>query len=207
MGTVSVVSRFSTSVSLFASLVVALIAWPSLQKAYHMDHLLSQTDSRAVAANWIAGHLPEGSRIFQSGTDWAQIELAPSRRTLESRIRQAKAEGKKGCRLKIRLDNTTQGQGYHLIAFDPDQPVWEHESRPEYAVLHETPLFVYSPVPEQLTEWLTTHYAPIQQIQGVGLGKPEWYDQIDAQFLPFSDYAHAQRPGPNITIYRRRDID
>jgi hypothetical protein len=181
------------------------VASPSLYRIYRMDGLLALQDSRVTAERWITANVTKRSTLVQSGTDWAHLEVRPSRQTLEEWITEARQKGRGGRRLQIRLDRTGTNEGYVLVSHTAAQPIWEKESKPDYAIQHDSPLHVYTPIPSEWKVWIAANYDPVATFEGVGSGKDAWHDQIDAQFLPFAGFEGARRPGPNITIYRRRD--
>ena len=180
-----------------------LFALPSIHRTWHFDQLISREDSRVLAANWIHAHVPEGSAIYQSGTIWAQAQIAPSLNALKAQLAATHAQGRQGRLLQIQMKQTRSDQGYDLFAYDPEHPVYERDFLPDYAILYDSPLSVYTPLPEALETWVARHYDLAQTIDGAGRNGA-WYDWIDAFFVPFAGKTTAVRPGPNVRIYARR---
>jgi hypothetical protein len=70
-------------------------------------------------------------------------------------------------------------------------------------VLYDSPLAQYTEVPEPIRRLVDASYTLRQVYRAAG---PEalsnWYDQLDAYYLPFSGFRDVERPGPNIAIYQ-----
>jgi 4-amino-4-deoxy-L-arabinose transferase-like glycosyltransferase len=61
-----------------AALSVVCLAWPSAQSVVSFNRLISRTDSRVVARQWLERHVPPGRTIAQLGTDGGQVLLFQS---------------------------------------------------------------------------------------------------------------------------------
>ena len=186
-------------------ILCALVSGPSVYRSVYLDYLFSADDSRVMVARWVDDEVAQGSRIYQSGTDWAHAHLIPSLGTLETRLAEQQKAGKRGRLLQTQIDHVRAGGrkhgGFDIVAYDPDDPIWEKTDLPDYVILYESPLKVYTPLPEPLIHWVDGHYQMVHEIEGVGDGSRSWFDQLDAFFVPYVGLAHAKRLGPNIRIY------
>ena len=83
---------------------------------------------------------------------------------------------------------------------DEDGPV----DRPEWIVVAESPLRLYTAVAPELRTILGREYERVQAFTPTREPEPEsWFDRQDAFFLPYANFSRRDRPGPQITIYRR----
>ncbi|MCM3880820.1 MAG: glycosyltransferase family 39 protein [Vicinamibacterales bacterium] len=96
------------------------------------------------------------------------------------------------------------GVVYHRWHFYPEANSFgDPDGRtPEWLVLAESPLWTYATVPAELHRLAAEKYEVAQVVRGTSDG-PAVYDLEDAFFLPLSGFGTVERPGPNITIYRR----
>ncbi len=161
-------------------MAVALV-FPSAWKSIQLDRLLVRADSRVLAADWIGTHVKNGSSLYRSGSIYAQTQVAP--------------EGGPPP-LAIWEFDGRRGQFATPSGLTTDWPQW--------IVIHESPLLIYTMVPEAVREGLT-HYQMRHAVEAIGLRAAHVYDQQDAWFLPLDGFGGLGRPGPNITIYERRD--
>jgi hypothetical protein len=76
-----------------------------------------------------------------------------------------------------------------------------------YFVVGETPLTLFT-TPEFEMKRIRTLYKPVVRFSPLKNERSphtaEAYDQLDAFYIPFTDPAMIQRPGPTITIYQVR---
>jgi hypothetical protein len=77
---------------------------------------------------------------------------------------------------------------------------------PDWLVLPESPLAVYTFVPGELREAAKTQYDLACLVRASVEPDPGVYDKQDAFFLPISGFGSILRPGPTIAIYRRRAV-
>lgn len=74
---------------------------------------------------------------------------------------------------------------------------------PRYAVV----LGAYARTPPPLRQRAAEQYVLVWSVRGTsGSARRAVYDQQDAFFLPIAGFSAVERPGPNISIYRRRDL-
>lgn len=74
--------------------------------------------------------------------------------------------------------------------------------RPGWIIVEESPLVLYSPHPNELTPILD-RYVFRHRIVAMH-GQTHVYDQQDAFFLPLDGFTGVLRPGPNFSMYSRR---
>ena len=163
-----------------AAVITVLVALPSTLTTVRFDRMLTQRDNRVIAAEWLAAHVGEEERVHETGAVYA----APTAAWPPGRARTAPV-------------------GFDSIpgAFsDEDGPV----DRPEWIVVAESPLRLYTAVAPELRTILGREYERVQAFTPTREPEPEsWFDRQDAFFLPYANFSRRDRPGPQITIYRR----
>ncbi len=177
----AVVSRVATRRRLpVAAAVSLMLAVPSLVATARFDTLLARPDSRGLAAEWIGAHVPSGSRIAQSGSEYGRVHLpwghAYHLWSFHPRFN-AFVEG--------RWDPVT--------------------GTPDYIIVQESPL-PYSYVVPQMQQMLNDDYGLVHAIRAVRMDQQSAnvYDLQDAFFLPYAGFKGVSRPGPNLYIWQRR---
>jgi 4-amino-4-deoxy-L-arabinose transferase-like glycosyltransferase len=159
-------------------LLAAIVAGPSLLNSIRLDLLLARTDTRVLAARWLAPRLHPDDTLHDAGGDYARLPLEG-----------AEFHG-------WRYDSATRSFG------DPTGRT------PDWIVLDESPLPAYSSVDAALLSLVEREYVMVHEVLGTrGVTAAAVYDQQDAFFLPVSGFAGVQRPGPDVRIYRRRDLE
>lgn len=167
-------TKLSSSAALL--LVAVLVAGMGVVNCTWFDVLLSRTDSRVLAARWLAPRLRANDSLYDSGGNYTKLDL--------SRLR------------------------YHVRLFDAASESFGHPGGqlPDWLVLHESPLSLYTRIPQPVLELARTRYFLVQTVPAT---KPRpgsaVYDLQDAFFMPVSRFDEVRRPGPTVRIYRRRD--
>jgi hypothetical protein len=159
--------------------VVLVMALPSTMTVVRFDRLLTRVDTRVQAAEWLRGALQPEQSVYESGASYARPHYAwgGSVNVVETEFDERRA-----------AFLTPSGQ-----AIEPD-----------WIVLAESPLRLYTPVPGTLRGVLTSRYERVAQFQPSREPEPESiFDRQDAFFLPFSDFESRERPGPTLSIYKR----
>ena len=158
---------------------VLILALPSLVTAVRFDRMMTQTDTRVLAAAWLRNEIAPGQSLYESGASYARPHYAWG-----SSIDFVEAE----------LDPRTSA--FVTLAGQPIEPDW--------IVLAESPLRLYTPVPGALRGILASRYRKVREFFPTHELEPEAiFDRQDAFFLPFADFSARDRPGPALTIYRR----
>jgi 4-amino-4-deoxy-L-arabinose transferase-like glycosyltransferase len=156
------------------TVLAAILILPSLVNSVWFDVLLSKTDTRVLAAQWLAPRLTPEMSLHDATGPYSHLDL--------ERVR------------------------FHPWSFDPTSKSFGHpEGRtPDWLVLDESPLRLYSGAPYELRELAREKYSLEQTFAATGSrARSAVYDQQDAFFLPFSRFYTVERPGPTILIYRR----
>lgn len=165
----------------WVAVLSGLIVWPSARSVVMFDRLLTERDSRLVAADWMLANVPPGSDIYQTGNGYGHVQLEFSR--------------------PFRYRHWTWEGGRFRSA---RRPFERTSAWPEWIVVHQSPL-PYSHVPGEVARRLRTDYMLVHFVRAVDPNDSHnVYDVQDAFFVPFAGFTHVMRPGPNIFIYRRR---
>ena len=140
------------------------------------DILLSRTDSRVLAARWLAPRIQPGDSLYDSGTDYTRLNLS------ELRYHQW-------------WYDAASGSFGHPAG---ETPVW--------LVLYESALASYTRTPLPLLELAQSRYHLVHTVEAArARAGSAVYDLQDAFFMPVSGFYEVRRPGPTVRIYRRRD--
>ena len=159
-----------------AAALVFVLGWGPVSTAVQMDLALARTDTRVLAARWLGPQLQPEHTLHDAGSDYTRLDM----RTLR----------------------------YHEWRFDPKTQSFGHPAglTPDWLVIGESPLAQYTSADPGLRRLAAERYHPVYTVRGTTTpDAPGVYDQQDAFFLPFSGFAEVERPGPTITIYRRRE--
>ena len=163
-----------------AALVALAVGSLSLWKSVQLDRLLNRTDSRVLAAEWLLQQGSAGETVYISGSHNGRPDLF--------------VRGKPG--------------PLTVVTFDPQAQVFRNPDggevpSPQWIVVQQSPLIQYSHVPDAITQRLRD-YDLRYRVRAVDMNQPHVYDQQDAWFLPLAGFDGVARPGPNLSIYRRR---
>ena len=73
-------------------------------------------------------------------------------------------------------------------------------------MIPESPLRLYATPDPAIQRLALERYTPVFVARGTRrLDSAAVYDQQDAFFMPFSRFWEVERPGPTVTVYRRRE--
>ena len=122
-------------------------------------------------------------------------------------------------RQRVTPDETLYEEGGHYAAIDlGDAPVhrWSFNPAdgsfgdtggrtPDWIVLEGSPLWTWAGTSPEIRKLAAERYTLVRNIRAADDG---WavYDLADAFFLPVAGFRGVERPGPNVLIYRRRDL-
>lgn len=181
---VSMCRRFATvlrwrAVTPTLAIVTLLVATPSAIKSWELDRLFGRTDSRVLAAEWIAAHVPEGATIYQTGSHYGRPDLS-------------------------RRGNLSP---YSVLTYDESARTFRTPSGdpivgPDWLVVQEHPLVIYGRIPEVIRAALPK-YALRQAFRAIDMQTWHVFDQQDAFYVPLGGFAGVERPGPNLYVYER----
>lgn len=169
-----IAARTTLSPRAAAAALTVAVAAPSLVNVVWFDALLARTDTRVLAARWLAGELQSDDSLHDAGGEYSQLDLRHLRFHQWYFDRAAKSFG------------------------DPQGRT------PDWLVLHESPLRAYAGVPPEIRQLAQQRYVLVQTFTATrGRARSAMYDHQDAFFMPVSGFATVERPGPTILIYRR----
>jgi hypothetical protein len=183
--------------ALSAATVIALV--PSLIHDLRYDTLIQQTDTRTLAFDWLAQHVPEGGRTaipYMTGP-------AHDQGMIDSRVHSHSASDPYVAGF---LDGRLETQ-YHVLELSlPDLQLSSlarfRELGIEYVVIgYETPgtgCHVESP----LERTLAAQGPPVASFSPTVGCSVSVFDPIDTYYVPLAGYAGWLRPGPPLRIYR-----
>ena len=78
---------------------------------------------------------------------------------------------------------------------------------PDYIVIQQSPLSLYSVVPPAIPDILRARYRAVQTFRtGLSSLDEQAFDASDAFFLPLRRLERIRRPGPEFDVYERADI-
>ena len=174
--------RRQEAAAAFAWGLAAVVAAPSIAAALHTDLLLSRTDNRLIAADWIRQQYPNGVTIAQTGTVAGQVQMTTT--------------------------DPDAAERYPLLKFEPETKRFftadDREGSPELILVEECPLS-YCDISPRWREVMKDRYEGVQGfVAYVASSDALVYDRDDDFYLPLAGLSDVMRPGPNITVYRRR---
>ena len=179
--------RPSWAMPMLAVLAVVFLAPSSVRIVRFLD-ILGQTDSRVLATDWIARSFPAGATIGQHGAGYGRVEFPLTE------------AGTEGPHRSLRFDKD------RLIFFAADDSVM---AAPDVIVVQRAPVELYDDAPRNLMKVVAARYDLAYFV--VAFEKPAYnvsrvYDWQDAFFVPLEGFDGVHRPGPNLSIYVRRDL-
>jgi Dolichyl-phosphate-mannose-protein mannosyltransferase len=173
------VARRNTRLAFITAIaLVCICAGPTAAKSVQFDRVVSRTDSRALAANWVERRIEPGASILMTG---GGFPLSRDGKPLPYDVWMVEPYG------------------------DSSRVIGPAGQRPDWIVVEESPLRRYSYFPEALAPVLH-EYVLIYTIRAVNPAPGMVYDQQDAFYLPLNHFAHVTRPGPNFLFYERREL-
>lgn len=178
---------------------IAIVAGPSLAHDVRYDLLIQQTDTRTLAYNWLAAHVPPGSRAavpYMAGPAHDQAMIDSGEHS------HGATDPYVASFLDSRLE--TQYSIIELAAADLQLTSLDRFKNQgiQYVVVgYETPgtgCRVESPL-ERLLQQQAQLVATFSATDGC---PQSVFDPIDTYYVPLAGYQGWQRPGPSIRIYR-----
>lgn len=172
----------STKGTWITVLLAALFIAPSTWNVVRIDRLLAIPDSRLLADAWLRSNMPAGATVYQSGSIYSQVQW-------------------KGPSLFAPAEDWSFEEAAARF-FRAGAP---SVSQPDFVIVQESPLELYTAVPRALDVVLAQDYTLVQRIEAYDPAAISGvFDRIDAFFLPLSGFGGIHRPGPNMAIYRKR---
>ena len=175
-GSLSPGARRRFATSTMLALTTIFIA-PSALNVWRFDRIVNRTDNRVVVSEWFEQHVPPGSSVLQSGSRYG---LAQFSRHL----------------------------GYKEWVWDGNAGIFRigghpASGEPEWILVQESPL--PSTTQPAVTQLLAKDYVLVTSFKALSLTDDLVYDRQDMFYVPFAGLDHVTRPGPNFTLYARRD--
>ena len=199
--------RMRLAIAPVGAVLFGAVALPPLVTSIGHGSLLTRKDTRLLAREWLDAHVASGAPIYQSGQSWGKVQLPPSwellalqypaRNDLRKRLQKARLNrGGPG------FDEWTFKSGrFHVN----EAPV---DGAPEWIVLQEHPLRRFTEVPDEVRALVASAYEPVARYEGTSAAVPgDAFDVQDAFFVPYAPVAGVVRPGPNLSVYRRRSAE
>jgi 4-amino-4-deoxy-L-arabinose transferase-like glycosyltransferase len=159
--------------------LAAVVITPTAASSLLFDRLMARVDTRVLGANWVMSHFPTGASIYQTGWGYGYLVPTPRERYIpyffNDRTASLEVNGQKAIDL------------------------------PDIIVLLESPLAVYSQVPQPVRMLAEEHYELAETLDGAsdeGVGGAV-YDLEDAFYAPFAGLDRVTRPGPHVRIFVR----
>jgi hypothetical protein len=169
-------TRFSHGVTV--ALMAAVIGFPALVSSTWFDVLLAKTDTRVLAGRWLAANVTPEESLYDAGGTYAQSSV------LGFSVHLWKLETFDD------QTNTFRGAGGRI---------------PDWLVVAESPL-IYTTLAPGLARLASERYELVNKLSAtLDGGSDAVYDPQDAFFLPVTGFSRVLRPGPTISIYRRRE--
>ena len=156
--------------------IAVVLAAPALVTSVWSDTLLAQPDTRVLASQWLAEHVPRSDSVYQAGSNYSDTPLGP-----------------------------LQPQTWPRAAFDNASARFESDALPDWLIIPESPVTLYTFVPPSLRKIAAERYEIMHRVRATRPNVPDTgiYDPDDAFFLPVTGFGAILRPGPTIVIYRR----
>jgi len=169
-----------------AAALALIVASPSAMRVVRLDRLLSQPDSRLLAARWIESAFPDGASVGQSGVRYGRVQLT--------------------------VDSSGRVGRYPMLEYNPKQRTFAEPGHrpvdaPDVIVIQQSPLPHYaeaSPPSRDLLEGRYTLGTIVPAFAPERPGQRRVYDWQDAFYVPLEGFEGVERPGPNLMIYVRR---
>jgi hypothetical protein len=187
-------------------MVVGLVVLPPVWNVVQWDRLVRRTDTRVLAADWVAAHAANGSSVGVVGPNYLRPQLLNDPAQLH-RSNEA-GEGRK-LRNELRLAylQRTGAVAFESFVFEEGrwhdilEPDYIPADPPSYVVLADHP--VWKPDPGSMPS-LGRDYVQVAAFDGFS---PPLLDAVfdwqDAVYFPFAHFDGVTRPGPNLRIFKR----
>ena len=192
-----------------------LIAAPTGWASYHFNSLLSEIDTRLLAARWIEQHIPNGAKIARwcsrslygrpqlqlslSAAEQQKVELSRAGYSYRRwRYLQAMAErsARSGYDLVELVRGDNSGYSWTWSQYDLDRL---RRERVEWVIDQEYPYLDYSrsdpSLAAELQSYIVKTFDPFTGTATLV------YDRNDAFYLSVAGFGGLSRPGPKISIY------
>ena len=158
-----------------ATAVLAIaVAAPPLAGSVAMDRVLARTDTRVLAAEWLAARLRPEDTLHDAGGEYARLNLG----------RTPFHEWRYDAAARQFVNAGAMVPGW-LVLYD-----------------YAAPLRHYTPTDPALRALAQARYTLAHEVMGMRDSGGSVFDREDAFFLPIHGFSGVERPGPNVAIYR-----
>lgn len=200
---------------LWAVLVLAALI-PGVALSWQHDQLLTRTDTRLLAAEWIEAQVPDGANIAMTGSEYGHPQVRRTRAWLQERAEDLRQAGESSWYQErlLQLPGFPAAPAYYVVALRPPfrmplRSVWSPCSVDSlrnrgvgWVVTLEHPLG-YSQVEAEFARQLESQAVLMARFDPFVPGHPPpVYDPLDAYYAPLAGFDALERPGPLIRIYR-----
>lgn len=196
--------KLNKTLNIFIVIIIGLVISSCFYKSFQMSTLLSKTDTRTLAGDWIKHHVPPSVPIIVLGGPESEPQIFESSSSLGHRIEYVyRLYGKKGgditselYRLQLR-DKNRQVSGYEIVR----NPIRLKEKVTTFcAVIPSYPLPMIH-VDQSWKDMVSDKILGEVRFNGFKGGKERFkLDEVDAFFLPFNQLDDVLNPGPTIDI-------
>ena len=167
--------RHPQAMALATAMVIALAA-PTAWSSVSFVRILAREDTRVTLAHWMDATLPANTSVLLAGSRYGHPQPV---------------------RWREWALWTWDRDRLRFVARGPSA-----DTRPAWIIMQESPLPVSVPQPEAVA-MLEEGYDLVHVIRGHSDG-PTVYDRQDAFFVPYAGFSTTTHPGPNFSVYRRR---
>jgi hypothetical protein len=196
--------RLNKTLKILVVIIIGLVVCSSFFQSFRMSLLLTQTDTRTLAWDWIRRHVPTGVPIVILGGPESEPQLFESSASLSHRIEYVhNLYGQKGGDITSELywlqlrDKKRQASGYRIVR----NPARFAEKDPSYCIVipsYPLPMIRIDQTWEETATGKIINQVHIKGLRGEKNGFK--LDEVDAFFLPFNRLDDVLNPGPNMDI-------
>ena len=162
-----------------AAVAAVAVATTASVNSVRLDQLLSRTDTRVLAGNWLTAQVRPDESLYDAGEQGYQ---------------------------RVFLGNV-RAHVWRFGTSDVAAKIFRRTDQiPDWLLLAQSPLEAYTPVPDELRQLATERYDLATIIRAASEPDPGVYDPQDGFFLPIARFEAILRPGPTVAIYRKRPI-
>jgi hypothetical protein len=196
--------RLNKTLQISVVIIIGLVVCSSFFQSFQMSLILSRTDTRTLAWDWIRRHVPMSVPIVILGGPESEPQLFESSASLSHRIEYVhNLYGQKGgnitselYRLQLR-DKKRQTSGYRIVR----NPARFAEKDVAYCIVipsYPLPMIRIDQTWEKTATGKIINQVHIKGFRGEKNGFK--LDEVDAFFLPFNRLDDVLNPGPNMDI-------
>jgi Dolichyl-phosphate-mannose-protein mannosyltransferase len=188
--------------------LTTLIISQSFYNIISFDSILAKRDNRLIATDWVYSHAKENSTFYQTGYNPGQLELDKSPRAISEKVSLVG-----GAQLLLSQSNSLSSNNVK------NYQEWTHDEKlnkfsynklnksefPDYIIIQEYPLPLSTGISDKIEKLLSNFYSLETSFVAYNMNNSEnWFDKLDAFYVPFVGFKEVQRPGPNIYIYAKK---